>query len=87
MAVYVDRMRRKALGKTFTAHMVADSTEELDAMAANLGLKAAWRQKTGTPMEHYDLVESKRQLAVMLGAIEVTTREMGRILTARRGAA
>lgn len=84
MAVYVDgitdygdRVKGQARRHgTRWSHMTADSREELDRMAVRIGLKTAWRQHSGRPTEHYDLIPFKRQMAIGLGAIEVTTREM-----------
>ena len=54
-------------------HMWADSREELNAMADKLGLKRAWIQWDAKPyMIHYDLVPSKRALAIKAGAVEIT---------------
>lgn len=79
MTVYVDRMNKQVLGLRFTAHMIADSREELDAMASQIGLKPAWRQASGQWHEHYDLTETKRQRAVEAGAVEVTSKELTKI--------
>lgn len=55
-------------------HLYADTLEELHAFALKLGLKRAWFQANRT-MAHYDLVPSKRIIAVHLGAIEHSSRE------------
>src|SRR6266498_739314 len=56
-------------------HMMTDgSKEELHAFAAKLGLSRASFQEHAT-LWHYDLVPSKRQLAVRLGAKEVSAIE------------
>jgi Protein of unknown function (DUF4031) len=56
-------------------HMMTDgSQEELHAFAARLGLSRASYQEHAT-LWHYDLVPSKRQLAVRLGAQEVAAAE------------
>jgi len=53
-------------------HMTADSLEELHAMADRIGLKREWFQVAARlHMCHYDLVPSKRALAVKAGAVEV----------------
>lgn len=60
-------------------HMVSDtSEEELHAFAAKLGLLRRWFQGGGKGKSpaHYDLVASKRALAVRFGAYEVTSREL-----------
>ena len=53
-------------------HLMADSDEELHALAARLGLKRAWHQpRPPHSVSHYDLTRRKRRAAVMAGAIEV----------------
>jgi len=61
----------------FACHLMADSDEELHAMAGRLGLRRAWHQ-TRPPhsISHYDLTVRKRARAVQLGAIEVDMRFM-----------
>ncbi len=60
------------------SHMVSDASEdELHAFAARLGLKRAWFQcRPKASSAHYDLVPTKRALAVRLGAVEVSSREL-----------
>ena len=60
--------------------MQADTLEELHAMADQLGLQPAWFQsRPGRPWhDHYDLTRSKRDHALRLGAIAVTSREAAR---------
>src|SRR6266498_265731 len=56
-------------------HMMTDgSKEELHAFAAKLGLSRASFQEHAT-LWHYDLVPSKRQQALRLGAQEVRAEE------------
>ena len=52
---------------------------ELHEFAARLGLRKAWFQsKRGRPWhDHYDIPGDARRLAVGMGAISLTTREMG----------
>lgn len=67
-----------------SCHMFTDqvSLDELHEMAALIGLKRAWFQdKPGHP--HYDLTESRRNVAVDAGAQEVGSREAVRILKER----
>lgn len=66
MRVYVDRARWRWPGRTW-CHMAADGVEELHAFARRLGLKRAWFQDRRIP--HYDLTETKRAEAVLLGAV------------------
>jgi len=43
MAVYVDGMKAQ-LGHMFMCHMLSDSDEELDVMAARIGVSRMWHQ-------------------------------------------
>lgn len=77
MAVYVDDPIWP-FGRMMMCHMVADSTEELLAMADRIGVARKWIQYPGTPKEHFDICRSKRALAIKAGAIEVSSRELCR---------
>lgn len=75
MAVYVDDMRAK-FGRMIMCHMVADTLEELHAMADKIGVARKWYQgppKTRHP--HYDISLSKRAQAVYFGAKEIRWRD------------
>lgn len=57
-------------------HLFCDTGEEerLHALATRIGLKREWFQShSRTP--HYDLVPSKRTLAIAAGALEIDARE------------
>lgn len=68
-----------------SCHLTVDGDiEALHAFAARLGLKRTWFQPRSTP--HYDLVPSKRELALKLGAVFVPGKEQARRrIEARRG--
>tara|TARA_R100000655_G_scaffold109815_3_gene165721 strand:- start:3774 stop:4040 length:267 start_codon:yes stop_codon:yes gene_type:complete len=83
MAVYVDNMQAQ-FGRMKMCHMIADSTEELLAMADRIGVARKWIQSAGTAREHFDIAMSKRALAVEAGAVEVTMKELARMTRARR---
>ncbi len=83
MTVYVDGMQRP-LGTMIMCHMVADTSEELHAMVALIGLSARWIQFPGTPKEHFDLSWGKRNLAVKKGAVEMTMADLGEFMRKRR---
>jgi hypothetical protein len=52
-------------------HMIADTPDELHAMAREIGVKRRWFQFPPlTSFPHYDVCKSKRALAVQHGAIE-----------------
>jgi hypothetical protein len=60
------------------SHMVSDiGADELHAFAARLGLRREWSQeRPAASAHHYDVTPTKRALAVRLGAVEVTSREL-----------
>lgn len=87
MAVYVDDMHNSSMGqygRMKMCHMIADSSEELLAMADRIGVARKWLQHAGTHREHFDIAMSKRKLAVEAGAKEITMRELARITMSRR---
>lgn len=83
MTVYVDSMEAK-FGRMVMCHMVADTTDELLAMADRIGVARRWIQDPGEVTEHFDIAKSKRALAVAAGAVEVGPREIAELLRARR---
>lgn len=82
MTVYVDDARIR-YGRMRMHHMIADSTEELLEMADRIGVQRKWIQLAGTHREHADVCTTKRMLAVAAGAVEVSTRDLVRIVMAR----
>jgi len=74
MAVYVDRARHR-YGRMIMCHMLADTEDELHAMAERIGVAHRWYQaKASTP--HYDICRTKRALAIHNGAVDVGRREV-----------
>lgn len=87
MTVYVDDMKapfqpsHRPARRYIMCHMIADSEEELHAMADRIGVLRKWYQG-----DHYDITQSKRTLAVQSGAKEITVRELAKMaITKRRG--
>lgn len=72
MPVYVD-FQRNALGRMKMCHMIADTLDELHAMALAIGMRREWFQETSFP--HYDVSVSRRSEAVRRGAIELERRD------------
>lgn len=84
MTVYIDDMQRPARVGRLNAvwsHLMADTSEELVAFARTLGLNTRWIQKAGTPLEHFDVTEPKRQHALRLGAVPIRYGSEGAGLT------
>lgn len=84
MSVYVDNMRA-SYGTMIMCHMLADTEEELHEMADKIGILRKWHQYPGTYKSHYDISLIKKKLAIENGAIEVTRKEIGKILKKRKG--
>jgi hypothetical protein len=83
VAVYVDDMRA-GYRRMVMCHMIADSQAELDAMADRIGVDHKWIQNAGSYREHFDICMSKRILALQWGAVEISQKELGRKLIAKR---
>lgn len=84
MGVYIDDyQRRHQVGRlnAIWSHLMADTTEELLAFAAALGLNPRWIQKAGTALEHFDVTEPKRDQALRLGAVPIRYGHEGAALT------
>lgn len=84
MTVYVDDMKA-SYGRMTMCHMMADTSEELLAMADQIGVARKWIQNPGTVREHFDIALSKKALAIKAGAIEVKKRDLGMLIRKRRG--
>lgn len=81
MPVYVDHAHNP-FGRMIMSHMLADSLEELHAMADRIGLRRAWFQPLSTP--HYDVSLQKRALAVAAGAVEIDRHQVVALIRAWR---
>ena len=69
MSVYVDKALNR-YGRMFMSHMVADTLDELHAMADTIGIQRRWFQaNASTP--HYDVCQTKKAMAIAYGAIEL----------------
>lgn len=58
------------------SHLFSYDQTELHEFAARLGLRRDWFHR-----DHYDISYSKRELALMLGARNITYRQMARMVT------
>lgn len=84
MSVYVDDMKAP-YGRMVMCHMLADTDDELHAMADRIGVARRWWQSPAkTSGSHYDIAQSKRAAAVQQGAVEITWRQAGAMNTRRR---
>lgn len=88
MACYVDSVRAypgAGLRYHEFCHLLADSRDELHAMAEVIGMPRRFFQDHPWRW-HYDLPRHLRELAVRNGAIEVTLPDVGALLRERRHA-
>lgn len=70
MSVYVDDAVTLWRGKRW-AHLMADTLDELHAMAARLGMpRRAFQDKSSGA--HYDLTEELREQALRFGAVAIS---------------
>lgn len=70
MSVYVDSCVILFRNRMRMSHMIADSLDELHAMAAAIGMRREWFQAgPRVSFPHYDVSQTKRAEAIKLGAI------------------
>jgi len=68
MSVYVDRAAYP-YGRMIMCHMIADTPDELHAMADRIGVARRWfQQPPSASFWHYDIATSKRTLDLRYGA-------------------
>jgi Protein of unknown function (DUF4031) len=82
VTVYVDDYKA-SFGRMKMCHMVADTEEELHAMADAIGVARKWFQQKPSG-DHYDIALSKRMLALSCGAREITTKQCAAMCRNRR---
>lgn len=82
MSVYVDSARRPYRGMIM-CHMFADNDDELVAFAESLGIDRKHHQAPRTGRSHFDICAAKRKIAVRMGAIEITNRDVAELLKRR----
>jgi hypothetical protein len=93
VAVYVDQIIdygdavKSRLGHSKWCHMTADTQPELHEAAEAIGLRRAWFQNKDGITWHYDIVPSKRALAIRNGAISVDYTKMAELIGSRRAEA
>ncbi|MDR5883591.1 DUF4031 domain-containing protein [Caballeronia sp. LZ032] len=83
MTVYVDDMRAR-FGQMIMCHMIADTDEELHAMAEAIGVARKWHQRPPKHSSHYDIALSKRALAIAAGAVPITMRQAAAMCRRRK---
>jgi len=83
MSVYVDD-EQITFGRMKMNHMIADTDEELHAMADLIGVQRKWHQKAGTPTSHYDICLSKSALAIKHGAKLIDREQLRDIINLKK---
>jgi hypothetical protein len=82
MTVYVDDFRSPYRGMKM-CHMLADSDDELHAMADLIGVARRHHQNTMSG-SHYDIASSKALLAIRNHAVPITVRQAAMMCKTRR---
>ena len=77
MAVYVNKMRAR-YGALTLCHLLADSVDELHAMAARIGLEPMLFNAGKIP--HYDLSVAKRDQAIAAGAQVIDRQQLADLI-------
>lgn len=72
--VYVDNTRHP-YRNMLMCHMIADTLDELHAMAAKIGIRKVWFQELSS-FPHYDICQAKRAIALKEGAVSINRREL-----------
>jgi hypothetical protein len=85
VGVYVDEAKYP-YGRMLMCHMIADTTDELLAMADRIGVARKWIQHAGTEREHFDVCKSKRELAIAAGAVPFKRTGLVALLRRKREA-
>lgn len=74
--IYVDPVIfRKPNGRKSYGHMVGSTVEELKAFAEKIGVKRHFWHSQGA-LSHFDITSDQRQLALVNGAVEVSSKEL-----------
>jgi len=83
--VYVDNFDEvgKKLNRMKMCHMIADSRDELMAMAEMIGVNKKWIQNSGEQKEHFDISRAKKSLAIKNGATEINMRRLAAMVKTR----
>lgn len=87
MVTYVDDMFKYPLGqfgRMKMSHLIADTDEELHAMADKIGVARKWHQGPPRHDSHYDIAMAMRAKAVAAGAVEITLRQCSAMTLCRR---
>lgn len=82
MAVYVDAPVNN-YGRMKMCHMLADTAEELHAMADAIGINRKYYQKDASS-PHYDICKSKRASAISLGAVSINRQQVVDLIRKKR---
>lgn len=88
MSCYVDASIW-AFGRMHMCHLIADTEEELMAMADKIGVQRKWLQAPAPrhPYPHFDICKSKRAAAVKAGAKECCNLEFKVVMDRLRAVA
>lgn len=87
MTVYVDDMYLYPIGRfgrMKMSHMVANTDDELHAMADRIGIARKWHQAPPKHDSHYDVAMVMRDKAIACGAVPITLKQCSAMCMIRR---
>ena len=83
MTVYVDNANL-AFGRMIMCHVIADSDTELLSAIEKINLDKKYHQYPNTWKSHFDVCKSKKKLLIENGAVEISYKELGKIILNKR---
>jgi len=87
VTVYVDALIWERHGRLW-CHLLGDDEQELHALAAAIGCRRSrYQHRPARPwVDHYDIDEERRRMALGHGAVELTRREVCALIARKRHA-
>lgn len=80
---YVDAMDAP-YGRMIMCHLIGPNDRELKEFAKLIKVDPKWIQYPQTYKAHFDISKGAKQRAIKAGAIEITTRQLARMLRQRK---
>lgn len=84
MTVYVDDLKTP-YRRMLMSHMIADTDDELHAMAQSIGVaRKHWQSPDNHSTSHYDICQQMKEKALHAGAIPISAKQAAAMARRRR---